>query len=980
VSSNGLVRLVGAGPVTISAIFGGVTNSLAITVSNQTAALIHRYQFNDGDLSTTAADSVGSATGTFTNTFVVSGKAQLGSAGYVIFPTNFITGVGALTVEAWVDAYTNAANNCFWSFGDQNPQTGSGRNGVMFAERNGGRTFLFPGSDLGAAHEQSAGRIINLAQQSLITGPGNTAVGIDNLTNIHVVGVYNPDLGIVQMFYNGQLQAQAGGYRPLSGIVDNLNYLGKSLYSADPLFNGAVEEFRIWSGGLTAQQIALNTAAGPNSIVTSPGALSTVSWTVPFTNIVKTVSEQTTFIGNFANISGVNLVNYGGTNTVFTSDASNIVGITALGTITGLAQGTGHVVASFGGKSVTNTITVADPAPVLAHRYTFNTNAQDVVGGADGVFAGNAHTNTLGQVVLSSTTGDYVQLPAGVISNYFAVTFEAFVTSFGTNTSGAWLWGFGEEDPGTLFGYNYTYFSPHVGANARAGISTAQIPGTGAEQNNTITGGQMDNQTNVVICVIQHPFLNYQQIYINGVLVITNTITTLLSQVGPDFGAIGKSLYDNATGAYPAQAYMNATIDEFRIYNGVLGVNQIAVDAAAGANNVVTNVGAFSSISISVPTNQLRVTDSETVAVLGNFANVSGVNLFTYTNLGAVTMSSGDSNVLTVGSNGLISAVAAGTANLIASVSNVTITNRITVLGSRAFTLTHRWSFNDGTANDSVGGANGTLVGTASVAGGTLVLPGGANGTAYLQLPAGIVSSMTNCTWEVWCKRTAVAGWGRIFDFGSNSGGTNATGTGQTYVFLTPDSAGGAAPPRFAFTTNSNGAENPVLTATAQVTDGTTNVYTVVFDFTKNFSALYTNGTQTATGTTPLPLSGLLDYNNWMGRSQWAADPDLNGTIDEFRMWEGRLLPGELAQSVTNGPNTLPVPSLSVSNGVGTTTFIWPYAFQRYTLQTNSSLTTTNWVAITNNPLTTNGLRRVTLPTPTNGSTFYRLSSYTSGQ
>src|SRR5262249_34831663 len=154
VTSNGLVRLVGAGAVNITAIFGGLSNTLSLTVSNQAApVLMHRYTFSDPDLSTTAADSVGTATGTFTTTFVVSGKAQLGSGGYVTFPTNFITGAGALTVEAWMDVYTNAANNCFWSFGDQNPQSGAGRNGLMFAERNGGRNFLFPGADQGSGHE-----------------------------------------------------------------------------------------------------------------------------------------------------------------------------------------------------------------------------------------------------------------------------------------------------------------------------------------------------------------------------------------------------------------------------------------------------------------------------------------------------------------------------------------------------------------------------------------------------------------------------------------------------------------------------------------------------------------------------------------------------------------------------------------------------------------------------------------------------------
>ncbi len=39
----------------------------------------------------------------------------------------------------------------------------------------------------------------------------------------------------------------------------------------------------------------------------------------------------------------------------------------------------------------------------------------------------------------------------------------------------------------------------------------------------------------------------------------------------------------------------------------------------------------------------------------------------------------------------------------------------------RIINLTHSWKFEDGTANDYIGRANGTLVGGASISGGSLV-------------------------------------------------------------------------------------------------------------------------------------------------------------------------------------------------------------------------------------------------------------------
>jgi len=98
--------------------------------------------------------------------------------------------------------------------------------------------------------------------------------------------------------------------------------------------------------------------------------------------------------------------------------------------------------------------------------------------------------------------------------------------------------------------------------------------------------------------------------------------------------------------------------------------------------------------------------------------------------------------------------------------------------------IVHRYSF-ENDANDSVGTSHGTLVGGATIAGGALTLAGGTSGQ-YLDLPNGLVSSLTNATLEAWVTWTGSAGgmWQRVFDFGSSTMAEGQAGNGNKYLFL----------------------------------------------------------------------------------------------------------------------------------------------------------------------------------------------------
>src|SRR5438477_9080348 len=79
--------------------------------------------------------------------------------------------------------------------------------------------------------------------------------------------------------------------------------------------------------------------------------------------------------------------------------------------------------------------------------------------------------------------------------------------------------------------------------------------------------------------------------------------------------------------------------------------------------------------------------------------------------------------------------------------------------------LKHRYSFNEASgtvAKDSVGGADGTLLGGASLSGGKVTLDGN---DGYVDLPNGIISKLTDATFEAWVTFSGEGGaWQRVFD------------------------------------------------------------------------------------------------------------------------------------------------------------------------------------------------------------------------
>ncbi len=277
--------------------------------------------------------------------------------------------------------------------------------------------------------------------------------------------------------------------------------------------------------------------------------------------------------------------------------------------------------------------------------------------------------------------------------------------------------------------------------------------------------------------------------------------------------------------------------------------------------------------------------------------------------------------------------------------------------------LAHRYGFstNGPTVWDSAGYAHGLLMGNATITNGALVL-GSAPGD-YVMLPGGLISGCTAVSIEFWATLGVNANWARVFDFGNFTGGS-----GNQYLFFSPHS--GAGTQRLEISTNTT-----VDLDIPGTLDNRTVCVTCIVDPTNNYCAIYTNGVlaQARTGTLPA-LASINPAWCFLGHSLFSADPGLNGTIDEFRIYDGRLSPQEIAVDYQYGPDQLALPvTLGASNSPAGITLTWPAYAVGFAPETKSSLLVgTNWTTVTQTATLTNNLWKLN-NLNTNNAQFYRL-------
>ncbi|MHC4518213.1 MAG: LamG domain-containing protein, partial [Planctomycetota bacterium] len=156
----------------------------------------------------------------------------------------------------------------------------------------------------------------------------------------------------------------------------------------------------------------------------------------------------------------------------------------------------------------------------------------------------------------------------------------------------------------------------------------------------------------------------------------------------------------------------------------------------------------------------------------------------------------------------------------------------------------------------------------------------------HVDLPIGsLISSLDDITVATWVDFANTGGaWQRIVDFGTSSS--------QGYMFLCPRT-GTAGPLRFAITATAGGGES-LIDSSSNLPSSWHHVAAVIDSATMTMS-LYVDGAEAASGpTATLPKDLGNTTQNWLGRSQYAADGYFDGLLAELSIYSRALSPGEI--------------------------------------------------------------------------------------
>jgi autotransporter-associated beta strand protein len=232
-----------------------------------------------------------------------------------------------------------------------------------------------------------------------------------------------------------------------------------------------------------------------------------------------------------------------------------------------------------------------------------------------------------------------------------------------------------------------------------------------------------------------------------------------------------------------------------------------------------------------------------------------------------------------------------------ANASPISYAQRIPKTGSRGVA---QFAFDGDTLDNSGFGNNATGVGrpayTTGLRGSALRLDGA---NTVVQLPPDLATS-TSFTFAAWVYWDGGGNWQRIFDFGRGT---------SNYMFLTPSSGSGTL--RFAI--RNGGSEQVVQTASALPVGQWSHIALTLAGGT---ARLYLNGVQAASGAISITPAQLAADLNFLGKSQFAADPLFAGRLDEVRIADYAF---SAAQIAALPANTAPqFPSASINGGNAT--------------------------------------------------------------
>jgi alpha-N-arabinofuranosidase len=524
-------------------------------LSNAPAApiLTHRYNF-----ASNGNDLVGGANGTLLGGATVSGgHLNLSGSGWMSLPpgtldTNYN---GGLTVEAWATAsqLPDGQAAALWSFGNT---TSYGRILTHDAANNSSIDY-----------NSSAGSVAAVQ-------PGPVAGAVQ------LAGIWSPTTGDLRLYENGELvenNIMAG--LPLSlmtGANDQTNVIGANI-DGTLAWTGSIQEFRVYTGELTPAQIRTSLAAGSGNPIIDAGAIQSVSVALHPNFIYGTIQDPIVFASS-ATVTNINLATL--SDVAFASSNTNILNVLPSGQVQAVGVGTATLTATYQGVSgQTNVTTLAAPAVLMTHRYSFVSDASDSISGENGALMGGATASNGLQMSITlgdgaSTRGQYLDLPRDIVAGYPSMSLEMWVN---LKSTGAYArhWSFGAYDVNGNDASGVLMFDTYAGVGLCLNLNPdVSLDGTQGYDNLAISYSD-DNQGLTYVAGVIDSVNHLGSIYTNGALAASMAFSHSLTAVDLEHCVFGRSLH---TG----DAFLNGTINEARIYYGVLSAGQVATNYLLG--------------------------------------------------------------------------------------------------------------------------------------------------------------------------------------------------------------------------------------------------------------------------------------------------------------------------------------------------------------------------------------------------------------
>ena len=552
------------------------------------ATLAHRYSFNAADDTT---DSVGGNNGVLLNgasvdgshlvlpgTGTGAGAANMSFSSTIDIGTTY--GTSGVTIETW---YTDEGSGTWaklFTFG-----TSSAGQEIAFTNRRGGGDVA-PGIDRNGAH-------------FLADYPQGSNTYIPRNVEHHLVLTVTED-GTTNLWLNGVRQITDLPTNPLASVVSNTESIGATAWN-DPGHRGKVNEFRLWSGTLSEPEVQANLLAGPNTLpspgdtdgdglpdaweqrwfgsVTSPQGPSDNPDNDGLTNLEE-LQANPQLDPTKADTDGDGL-NDGVE--VKTSLTNPLVADTDGDGLTDGAEVNVHRTSPFkkdtdedgysDAREVADGSDPLDPnsppplaSAVLAHRYSFLLDASDAISGNHGVLVGDARVED-GQLRLDGM-GDRMDFSRTVgVGENFGPTGISVETWYTDDGSGTWakLFTFGSPQAGQELAYTHRRGNGETSGIDRDG---AKLLGTDVTQNEAHY---------LAITVSADGNLNA---FLDGQPIdqIVDIDTNDLSNVTSTNEFLGESAWND-----PEHL---GSIDEFRLWRGVLRADQVSAHFAAGPDTI----------------------------------------------------------------------------------------------------------------------------------------------------------------------------------------------------------------------------------------------------------------------------------------------------------------------------------------------------------------------------------------------------------